>query len=262
MNWREAEPCDFAVLGDPVGHSLSPRMHSAAYRELGLNLTYRAIQTPLEDFEEALERLSGFLIGANCTVPLKLAAKGWAASLKGKVYAGVNTLDFRDSSGMSTDEAGFLASLPEELRAKPGRALILGAGGSAQGLGPALAERGWELFLWARREDAWRDAAPSGATLLPEPDPAACSLVVNATSAGLAGASLPVDWSQAPASCLAYDLMYGLAPTPFLADAAQAGLATQDGRRMLMEQGALSLEAWLGMEAPRTAMLEALNEHP
>jgi shikimate dehydrogenase len=91
-----------------------------------------------------------------------------------------------------------------------------------------------------------------------EPDLDGFNLIVNSTSASLGGNRLPLDWSKAESSALAYDLAYGDGPTPFLADAAEQGLVIQDGRRMLMEQGAAAFEFWWDIPAPRDVMMAAI----
>ena len=202
--------------------------------------------------------------GANVTLPLKQEAYGWALAREGlgKVLdqapvVSANTLDLQKSMAISTDELGFLRSLPDE---KPGTCLVLGAGGSAQALLIRLAWAGWKVRAWNRTitrlhqlDCAWG----LGLLILDGPDPSGCSMVVNATSASLMDEELPIAWSRAEPGALAYDLAYGA--SPFLESARAAGLKTQDGRRMLMEQGALSFEWWLGIPAPREAMLRAIS---
>ncbi len=260
--WRDAEPGHFAVLGDPIAHSLSPAMHRAGYRAVGLRLTYHAVRVPAGELGQALLRLRDLgYRGVNCTVPLKEEAAEWAQERGGWEDApglaprvGANCIDLRTRRAASSDEAGFLASLPE---LPDGPVLILGAGGSGRALALALHAAGRPLRLWNRTPTRWRDwaALPSGAEILEEPATEGCVLAVNATSASLSGEPLPVAWSGRGH---AVDLAYGR-PSPFLESAAQAGWSAQDGRGMLAEQGALAWEWWLGIPAPRKAMIQAIS---
>lgn len=262
---EEIGRCDYAVLGDPIRHSRSPAMHHAAYQELGLDLDYQAVRVPAGRLEEALLRLkeSGCK-GANVTLPLKQEAYGWALARGGfegafnaEPTVSANTIDLVKSAAISTDEPGFLASLPDST---PRTCLVLGAGGSAQGLIIRLSRAGWTVRAWNRTITRLYQLDASwelGLTVLEKPDPTDCDLIINATSASLGESELPIVWDAARPDALAYDLVYG--SSPFLDAAQQAGLRTQDGRRMLVEQGALSLEWWLNREAPREAMLKAIS---
>jgi shikimate dehydrogenase len=262
---KEIGACDFAVLGDPIHHSRSPLMHAAGYEALGLEYSFRAVRVPAGRLEEAVMRLrEAGCRGVNVTLPLKQEAYGWALARNGfedvldaAPTVSANTLDLQKLTAISTDEPGFIASLDGLL---PDTCLVLGAGGSAQALIIRLVRSGWQVRAWNRtitrlyQLDASWDL---GLEVLDRPDPTGCSLVVNATSASLADEELPMDWGRAEAGALAYELAYG--SSPFLESARAAGLRTQDGRRMLMEQGALSFEWWLGIPAPREAMLSAVS---
>ena len=265
FEWREAPQADFAVIGDPVGHSLSPRMHAAALRALGLDRTYLAIRVPPGEVAACLARLSELgYVGVNCTVPHK--AEALAACDRVDAFAlrvgAVNTVRLPSLEGTNTDGPGFLDTLGPLGIPAGSRALLLGAGGSARAVAAALQEAGFRLALWNRtphRAETLVREVGLDAELLAAPDPSGCALVVNTTSAGLHGASVGVDWGRAPADAVAYDLMYGDGPTPFLREAASFGLRTVDGRPLLAAQGARSLEWWLGRRAPRREMLLSIG---
>ena len=256
--WQDAPTADFAVIGDPVAHSLSPQMHDAAYKALGLGYTYVAILVPPGEVAAALDHLRelGYR-GVNVTVPHKQEAIGWCAHVGDFVdqVQAVNTIDVRRRSGINTDANGFLATLAGM---PVGTALMLGAGGSARALARALVRDGWTLRIWNRTaEKATELAQLTGATAINDADPSGASLILNTTSASLTGEPLPVKWDVAKPEAVAYDLAYG--DSPFLKEAQARGLATKNGLPMLVEQGALSLEWWTGVRAPRAAMLAAVE---
>ncbi len=247
-DWRLAPAADYAVLGDPVAHSLSPRLHTWAYAALGLERSYVAIRVPSGEVGAALDHLQrlGYR-GVNVTVPHKAEAFAWCPSHdEWAARVGVvNTIDLRTRHGANTDAPGFLASLAG---LAVGRALVLGAGGSAVAVVRALESVGWDVTVWARRPEAAQALGVGVASTL---GTEGFNLVVNATSAGLAGETLPVEWLG---TGLAYDLVYGAAAQPFLQAAHQAGWAAQDGLSMLIHQAALALAQWEGCEPPVAAM--------
>ena len=261
-SWRDAPKADFAVLGDPVKHSLSPKMHAAAYSSLGIPASYVAIEVDSDEFDEGIERLIGLgYQGVNVTIPHKNAAFRWAAHTdeSSRKLQVSNTLRFSDRSAVNTDVPGFLKSLPGHAR----RALVLGAGGSARAVVYALARQGTDVALWNRTQSRAEELVANiglEIEITPAPSLMNYDLVVNTTSTGLTGDQLPLDWEGVePGSLLAYDLAYGDGPTPFLAEAAARRIAGMDGRRMLMEQGAFAFEYWFDCPAPREAMWEAIQ---
>lgn len=263
-SWQEA-PSDaqFAVIGDPIDHSLSPQMHNAAFAALNLPYRYVAIQVPTGEVKAALSKLAeSNYRGVNVTVPHKEEAIGWCMHVDGFVQEvrSVNTIDLRRHSGINTDADGFLESLIGRVGADSRSALMIGAGGSARALARALVRDGWELRIQNRTpEKAAELASAVGAKAVTEVDPTGADLIVNTTSAWLQGDSLAVPWEKAKPGALAYDLAYGAEPTPFLKEAAAHNLSTIDGLPMLIEQGALALEWWLGVSAPRDAMRAAID---
>ncbi|MEZ5163634.1 MAG: hypothetical protein R2688_07760 [Fimbriimonadaceae bacterium] len=129
-HWSDAPSGDYAVVGDPVSHSLSPRIHAAAYQEHGLHLTYRAIQVRSGELAEAIDVLRGRgYKGLNVTVPLKTEALDWCCRVEPEAerMGAVNTLNLENGEGTNTDAPGFLQTLGN-LGISSGRVLILGAG--------------------------------------------------------------------------------------------------------------------------------------
>ena len=139
--WRDAPQADFAVLGDPVNHSLSPRMHQAAYEATHLRHKYVAIRVPVNEFNEAMEFLTkqGYR-GVNLTTPLKEAGATWAKKPDAFVarVGSANVLNLLERSAINTDAPGFLDTLPPLGIWPPAPILILGAGGAARALAVAL----------------------------------------------------------------------------------------------------------------------------
>jgi shikimate dehydrogenase len=255
------------VCGWPVAHSRSPAMHNAALAAVGLD-DWRYLKMPLppELFEETVRALpaSGYR-GANVTIPHKHAALALADTRTpaAEAIGAANSLTFDDGTieADNTDAPGFLAALGEDPRGL--RALVLGAGGAGRAVAWALREAGAaEVRVWNRApERAAALADELGVTC--DPRPAACDLLVNATSVGLTRRldeaatleALHLTGLEPPP--IVADLAYGDQPTPLLEWAARAGSRTVDGLEVLVRQGALSFERWTGREAPVDAMRAA-----
>ena len=263
----------YAVFGQPIAHSLSPRIHAMFGAQLGIAIDYRAIEAGREEFSarlEAFARDGG--CGANVTLPLKRDALALCAAVSDHALrcGSVNTL-IRDGAawrGDSTDGAGLLIDL--DLRhgfeatgcGRNWRCLLLGAGGAARAVAFALADPGvLEALVIANRthERARELAAAIGAANVEAVDwralgdAGAFDIVLHATSAGHGDASLSLPRSIITDRSLCYDLSYGEAALPFLrwAKAAGAGYLA-DGLGMLVEQAAESFFIWHG-RAPDTA---------
>ncbi|HLO99671.1 MAG TPA: shikimate dehydrogenase [Fimbriimonas sp.] len=264
FEWREAPVGDFAVIGSPIHHSLSPRMHQAAFDALGLSAGYHAIHVPIGEVAQALDHLASLgYRGVNVTVPHKEAAYEWAKSHT-EIAADLrvcNTLELEIGKGHNTDVVGIQSCL-EHLGVTHGKALVLGAGGSARAAVYALSRAGLEVALWNRTQARAEELATSLSEpvyVMPSPDLAGFDIAVNTTSVSLVGESLPLDWAQAKPGLVVFDLAYAEGLTPLLADAVSHGYGVLDGRRMLMEQGAAAFEIWWQQPAPRDAMLEAIS---
>jgi shikimate dehydrogenase len=255
------------VLGYPVGHSRSPIMMSAAFRELGLDWRYVKLPLAPSLFAETVRALpaSGY-VGANVTIPHKLAARDLADELSPAAAAigAANTLSFADGRirADNTDAAGLIAALEEPVAGR--RALVLGAGGAGRAAVWALREAGAEVAIWNRTpERAAALAAEFGVEHAELPGPT--DLLVNATSVGLVSdtdeqealAALRLTRVAPPATMV--DLVYGDAPTPLWRWASRGDGRVVGGLEVLVRQGALSLELWSGREAPVEAMRHALS---
>lgn len=280
------------LLAFPAGHSVSPAMHQAAFDRLGLDATYSALETAPEGLAAVIEgfRHSAAFLGANVTVPHKRTVILLldALSDEARSIGAVNTI-IRASGGLlgdNTDAAGFSRALeelwPRASRAPDARALLLGAGGSARAVARTLLSEGLEVGIAARRPAAAAELATelrtsgrtpdgSGRVLALSSDEARqwlqdCDALINSTPVGMVGGGAPYA-SPAPAplavmreDAVVYDLVYRPAFTPLLAEAAENGLRHANGLSMLVWQGALSLTAWTGREAPVDVMYAAANE--
>ena len=268
----------YAVFGHPVAHSLSPRIHAAFAQQTGIALEYTAIDAAPHDFVAALDRFADDGgAGANVTLPLKEAAFAICAQTtdRARRAGAVNTLTHNEGQwhGDNTDGAGLVRDLTGrhglDLRAR--RALLLGAGGAARGVAPALLDAGIsELIIvnrTAERADALADA-------LGEPDRAHSrywrdlgdlgdfSLIVNATSASRQDqGAFTLPFHLATPRTLAVDLNYGEAAIPFLAWARAAGCHDAvDGLGMLVEQAAEAFEHWHGVRPDTDPVYAALRD--
>jgi shikimate dehydrogenase len=251
------------VLGFPVGHSRSPAMMNAAFRELGLDWRYLKLPVPPERFEETVRALPGSgYRGANVTIPHKLAARDLADELSdaARAIGAVNTLTFKEGGGIAgdnTDAGGLLDAIGEPVS---GTALVLGAGGAARAAAWALAQAGAEVTVWSRTsERAAELAADLGVGHAERPGPS--ELLVNATSVGLrAGDTL--EGLPLVDARVVVDLVYGADPTPVVQWAEERGARVVDGLEVLVRQGARSLTLWTGEEPPVEVMRRAVLQPP
>jgi len=254
----------FAVFGSPIKHSLSPRIHRRFAETAGIALEYQAIETPAGQLAEALDRFArDGGVGANITLPHKLDAFSACSrqSERARRAGVVNTIQRIDDGwlGDNTDGSGLVADLAErhrlDLRGR--RVLLLGAGGAAQGVAPAILDAGVGVLTLCNRTPERADRLSDW---LGEPgrvttvywqdlkDAGGFDLIVNATSAGHSGGALDLPFGIAGSRCLAYDLSYGTAALSFLAWARAAHCdVVLDGLGMLVEQAADSFALWHGL---------------
>lgn len=270
-----AKTAVLGIIGDPVGHSLSPVMHNGWIEDHGLDAIYVALPLKSDDAAAAIAAMKGLgFKGLNVTVPHKEAAAKAADRSEGPV---ANVLRWESDgtvSAFNTDGAGFIDALREgagEWRAKVKRVLILGAGGGAQGIAQALSPSVETIHLANRtfeRADAVAKTIPNGRTLRwddLERGFGAADLIINATTLGMSGAASP-DWPVqfCKAGAIVVDIVYRPLETPLLAAARARGLTAIDGLGMLIHQGARAFELWFGVKPDtkraRERLLAALGE--
>ena len=268
----------FAVIGNPVAHSKSPRMQAAAFRALGLPHTYEAVRVADADLPGVVSALrAGDFAGLNVTVPHKERVLALVDAVdEGARLAGAANTIVRGDDGRLTAHNTDAPALAEEIRDLLGipvgrvegdlRALVLGSGGAARAAKTALVD------LLGVRDVVLRARTPRDAATqpwLPSPSSEGTTrLVVQATSAGMTGADPGetvadvVAWDALPDDAAALDVVYAPPETAFLRRARARGLRSANGLGMLARQGALALKLWLGRDAPLDAMRAALETAP
>ena len=269
------------IIGDPVSHSLSPRLHNAAFSALGLDYVYVPLPVRTADVRAAVEGLAalGFR-GANVTVPYKGAVIPFLDELSGdaRLAEAVNTIvvDEGRLRGYDTDVEGVRAALVagagHSLSGDP--ALVFGAGGAGRAAALALARLGCPLTIVNRTPgDAQhlcaliRAGVPGAScdwlalSVLTEREVARQRVVVNATSLGMAGeGQVPALLADnVTAGQVVFDAVYGSAPTGFLAAAQARGATVIDGLTMLLGQAAEAFSLWTGVPAPLEVMRDAVQ---
>lgn len=265
----------YAVFGNPIAHSKSPAIHAAFARASGEVIVYEARLAAVDGFPQAIsEFLAAAGKGANVTVPFKEEAFRLCTQLSERAAraGAVNTLRF-DGGGIygdNTDGAGLCRDITVNLACPLAgkRILLLGAGGAARGvIAPLLAGHPASLFIANRSAgkaealaQSFSDIATVDAGNFAKMADKSFDLVINATSASLAGQSLPLPAGIFAADSLAYDMMYGKGETPFMAQAREQGAGRcADGLGMLVEQAAEVFFVWRGVRPETSALLADLR---
>ncbi len=254
------------LIGETLGHSLSPAIHQNLFAQLGISGTYDLIEIPREDLGEHIPRLLGVMDGFNVTIPYKTDVIPFLAGLSPEAarIGAVNTVAVRDGKGYgyNTDYLGFSRTL-DAIGADPdGRdAVVLGTGGAARAVIQCLFDRGAAYIrVVTRKREAvggvFRDFADAhGADIITYGElEAGCGafLLVNATPCGMsphAGVS-PVSERVVRKCHAVVDLIYNPAETELLRMARESGADCANGLLMLASQGAAAEEIWLGRELP------------
>jgi len=266
----------YGLIGNPVGHSVSPPMHEAAYDELGLDARYVTFEPDADAGAAAVEAAETLgLRGLNVTIPFKqdVLAAVQPATLASRIGA-VNTVDFATTppTGYNTDAAGVTRSFRHHGVDLAGTAVVVGAGGAGRAAAVALADAGVAVRIANRTEgkahdlaatvraDAGADASGHALEALPELV-ADATLLVNATSVGMEEDRSPVPADALHADLAVLDAVYAPLETRLLREAAAAGARTIDGGWMLLFQGVEAFEQWTGEAAPVEAMNRALRRH-
>ena len=265
----------YAVFGNPVAHSKSPQIHTLFARQTGEDISYDAILGPVDGFESSVR---DFIVkggrGANVTVPFKEQAFRLSTQQteRAKAAKAVNTLIFsaREIVGDNTDGAGLVTDIQvsQKFLIAGKRLLLIGAGGAARGvIVPLLNESPLSLSIANRTANKARRLAAefsddthgaldsqSFAQLAAQ----SFDLIINATSAGLDNAVLPLPKSIFAPGCLAYEMVYGR-DTPFMQLARESKARVSDGLGMLVEQAAEAFYVWRGVRPDTALVLQSLR---
>lgn len=268
------------ILGWPVGHSLSPAMHNAAFADLTLDYSYIPLPVQPDQLEQAVQGLKSIgFVGANVTIPHKVTIMPFLDELdqSAQLAGAVNTIVIKQGKaiGYNTDAQGFVLSLAaKNITIKSKTAVIMGAGGAARAVVCGLLEQGITKIIIGTRsaikaeefvktfpnydnlqgcnwnEQTFKDAITQ------------CDLLINCTPIGMQANSqvaLPINWRDVQKDAVVCDLIYNPPLTQFLTDAQNCGHLIINGAGMLIEQGALAFELWTGEKAPRHIMLAIIN---
>lgn len=263
----------YAVIGHPIEHSKSPIIHAAFAKQTNQNMQYEAILSPLDGFNQTVKTLfaKGYK-GVNVTVPFKFEAFKLCGSLSARALStgagAVNTLSNINGKihGDNTDGVGLRNDIERNLNfsIEGKNILILGAGGAAHGVLNALtgaksitianrtAEKALAMLMCISNCEAY--AKPFEDLNRPY------DLIINATSAGLSNAALPIPDIIFSNNCLAYDMMYGR-DTPFMQQARRCGAQVADGLGMLVEQAAEAFSLWRNIRPNTQPVIAMLRQH-
>lgn len=260
------------IIGCPLGHSLSPLMHNAALRELGIEGSYVILETPPEKLSERIFFLKGAEFrGFNVTIPHKVAIMQFLDSIDdfAKTVGAVNTVVIDENKklhGYNTDVYGFIQAIPTEWQKNfiGNQAAVLGCGGAARAVLAGLIEMGIQkISIFARNQEKSQELKEIFANieincqnLTENIDLSAFSIVVNTTPLGMQGANQEISplnqesIATLPQSAIVYDIVYKPKKTKLLEYAEKRDLKAINGLEMLILQGAKGFELWTGQKPP------------
>ena len=253
----------YALVGQNIDNSLSPKLMNAAFKARGLEAEYVLRPTEPEDLDEVIDELrTGDWAGLNITRPYKCDFFTWVdlpSDNAGRAKA-VNTLWLQEGQihGALTDVQGVLEPLIRAGFAGGGEGLILGAGGAARAAALALSKMGTKVHLAARRPEQAQalcgelllektgevldlNDAQQIETILPQIDS-----LIQATPLGMQNEAHVFDFGPIKESCIAFEMVYAPAETPFIKSAQEKGLSSVKGLEMLEEQGEAAIKLWVG----------------
>lgn len=268
------------IFGYPVSHSISPAIHNAAFKALGLDMVYLPFEVKPSDLKHAVTGIKALgLLGVNITIPHKETVIKFLdhVSEEAAIIGAVNTIVNKDGQliGYNTDGRGYASSLREEtdFNPKDKNIVMLGSGGAARGILAALAEQKPKAIVIANRTVSraamlvrffkprfpWIkfEAAGLDKNSL-EKHFEDAHLIINATSVGMKQAqAIEVPFDALSKNAIVSDIVYNPLKTALLKKAGKLSLATHSGLGMLIHQAALSFNLWTGMDAPIDVMRKA-----
>ena len=265
----------FAVIGDPIDHSLSPNIHSAAFRELDLDSSYIGYRIPKGELKEGIEGLKKIKIdGFNITIPHKIEMMKYLDKIDEScsLIGAVNTVENKEGvlKGYNTDMDGFLEPFKKKgFSIKSSRVLLLGAGGAARAIVAGFAKEKIKKITIANRtltnaenlsDFANRINLDSDTLEINEVGESAKNydIIVNSTSIGLKNEPSPISLNSIDKKTIVYDIVYKPINTDFIKKAKEKEAQIIFGYEMLLGQATRAFEIWHGIEAPYNAMKRAL----
>lgn len=264
---KESPPAIFALFGNPVGHSLSPLMHNAAYHKMGINASYVPVR--VDNPEEAIERIKERSIrGASVTIPFKRAVMPYLDEVEdsARTIGAVNTIWHDDKgrlTGYNTDWIGIVLGLEESLAIKNKTFAILGAGGAARAVVFGILHKGGIPLIINRTTTRGAEMAQEfGCPFyhLSEIGGIGADCLINTTPVGMApeeGTSLIAKEALTNFRWV-MDCIYNPLKTQLLQDAEEAGCTALNGVGMFVHQGAEQIKRWTGKEPPREFMRQVV----
>ena len=268
----------FAVIGNPIHHSLSPQIHATFAKDAGLHIDYEAVLSPLDQFQHTVQTLiTKKLSGANVTLPFKKEAYQLAGSHSNyaRIAEAVNTLEFKEDEiiGHNTDGIGLVKDLEQNVKINltHKKILLIGAGGAAEGVVYSILEKKpTELTLTNRTieksnviQNKMDVHAKSFDVSLNVIEIAKLphqyfDVIINATSSSLSDDDLHIDNKVFHENSLAYDMMYGK-ETAFIKQAKLQASKISDGVGMLVEQAAEAFYIWHHIKPETKSVIESLR---
>ncbi len=265
----------FAVIGDPISHSLSPNIHSAAFRELNLDCVYIGYRIPKDELESGIEGLKKIKIeGFNVTIPHKIRIMKYLDKIDEScsLIGAANTIVNVDGNlkGYNTDMDGFLEPFKKKgLEIKNSKILLLGAGGAARAIVAGFAKEKAKSITIANRtienaeelsEFAGKIGLASDVLKIENVKDTAKNydIIVNATSVGLKNEQSIISLDGINEKTIVYDIVYMPMNTDFIKKAKENNAIVIYGYEMLLGQATRAFEIWHNMEAPYNAMKKAL----
>lgn len=261
----------YAVIGDPIDHSLSPAIHNAAFLFLKLDCTYIAYRITKGELEQGIESLKKVgIAGFNVTIPHKVDMMRLLneADKECQLVGATNTVvnDNGHLKGFNTDVEGFLDPIRKrKIDCKNADVLLIGAGGAARAIVGAFAKEKARKITVANRTKERADSVVRFATqlglqsdysdLVQAAEIAGdYKFIVNATSVGLKGTDGPISTKKINKNSIVYDIVYMPVETPFIQQSKNRGATIIYGWEMLLAQAMRSFEIWIGKPAPYEAM--------
>lgn len=262
----------YAVIGDPIAHSLSPFMHDSWFSEHGIDAAYIPIHVEPSQLEKSFGAMKLLGIsGFNITLPHKQSIVPLLSKLEESAMQmnAVNTVNFDGTHyiGSNTDGDGFVRSMLVHPVDKTSKVLLIGAGGAARGIAFALKRAGFTDVTITNRtfRRAEELAAETGGSALMLADSEEqlheFAVLIQTTSVGLAsGEALPISLERVKAGTLVADIIYNPLETPFLKKAEEKNCTALNGVGMFVYQGAIAFEKWTGIQPDTETMIQLITE--